>query len=118
MIVATFKVSKVFTLSAGQAYCVPNGFFDNTNECACFRSADNLAKMDALSDGELEVLLELISVVNTWLAYNAKLEAIADKYKGQPNGTFAVMYSPAPIDISSFPIDALRYVQKYSVLVE
>ncbi|CAO0790873.1 unnamed protein product [Mucor circinelloides] len=62
---ATFKVSKVFTLSAGQAYCVPNGFFDNTNECACFRSADNLAKMDALSDGELEVLYELISVVNT-----------------------------------------------------
>ncbi|KAG1088832.1 hypothetical protein G6F42_020155 [Rhizopus arrhizus] len=57
--------------------------------------------MDALSD-----------------AYNAKLEAIADKYKGQPNGTFAVMYSPAPIDISSFPIDALRYVQGYSVLVE
>jgi len=44
------------------------------------------------------------------LAYNEQLQTIANKYKGQPNGTFAVMYSPAPIDISSFPIDALRYV--------
>jgi phospholipase B1 len=42
------------------------------------------------------------------IAYNAKLQAIADKYKGTANGTFAVMYSPAPIDISTFPVDALR----------
>ncbi|KAG1308086.1 hypothetical protein G6F61_005674 [Rhizopus arrhizus] len=46
--------------------------------------------MDSVSDG-----------------YNQQLQAIAAKYPGKPGGTFAVMYSPAPIDILSFPIDAL-----------
>ncbi|KAL9539613.1 hypothetical protein MBANPS3_010164 [Mucor bainieri] len=96
---ASSKVSRIFSLTAGQAYCVPNGHFSNVDECPCFASAENLAKMDALSD-----------------AYNAKLEAIANKYKGQPNGTFAVMYSPAPIDISSWPINALRYLHNYNTL--
>ncbi|KAI8875872.1 hypothetical protein K501DRAFT_201698 [Backusella circina FSU 941] len=89
----TFKVSGVFPLTAGQSYCVPNGFLQNTIECSCSSSAENLAKMDALSD-----------------AYNVKLQSIADKYKGTANGTFAVMYSPAPIQISSFPVDALSNV--------
>ncbi|KAI9478661.1 MAG: hypothetical protein EXX96DRAFT_571769 [Benjaminiella poitrasii] len=89
----TFKVSGVYPLTNGQAYCVPNGFLKNTDECQCFSSAENMAKMDAISD-----------------AYNQKLQAIADKYKGKPNGTFAVMYSPAPIDILSFPIDALSNI--------
>ncbi|KAI9477877.1 MAG: hypothetical protein EXX96DRAFT_229104 [Benjaminiella poitrasii] len=92
-LLGTFKVSGVFPLSAGQSYCVPNGILENTSECSCSGSAADLAKMDALSD-----------------AYNAKLQAIADKYKGTSGGTFAVMYSPAPIDISSFPIDALSNV--------
>ncbi|CAO0790875.1 unnamed protein product [Mucor circinelloides] len=92
-LLGTFKVSGVFPLSAGQAYCVPNGILENKSECSCSSSAENLAKMDALSD-----------------AYNEQLQTIANKYKGQPNGTFAVMYSPAPIDISSFPIDALSNV--------
>ncbi|KAF1799439.1 hypothetical protein V8B55DRAFT_1579453, partial [Mucor lusitanicus] len=92
-LLGTFKVSGVFPLSAGQAYCKPNGILENKKECSCSSSAENLAKMDALSD-----------------AYNQQLQTIANKYKGQPNGTFAVMYSPAPIDISSFPIDALSNV--------
>lgn len=90
-IVGTFKVSGVFPLSAGQAYCKPNGIISNVKECSCSSSVENLAKMDALSD-----------------SYNARLQAIADKYKGAAGGTFAVMYSPAPIQISTFPIDALR----------
>lgn len=50
-VVGTFKVSGVFPLSAGQAYCVPNGILENKSECSCSSSAENLAKMDALSDG-------------------------------------------------------------------
>ncbi|KAI8876826.1 hypothetical protein K501DRAFT_199541 [Backusella circina FSU 941] len=92
-LLGTFKVSGVFPLSAGQSYCVPNGILENKKECECSSSAENLASMDALSD-----------------AYNVKLQAIADKYKGVAGGTFAVMYSPAPIQISSFPIDALSNV--------
>lgn len=51
-LVGTFKVSGVFPLSAGQAYCVPNGILENTGECSCSSSPENLAKMDALSDGK------------------------------------------------------------------
>jgi hypothetical protein len=47
-------------------------------------------------------------ILITSIAYNAKLKAVAAKYAGVPGGQFAVMYSPAPINISSFPIDALR----------
>lgn len=43
-------------------------------------------------------------------AYNQRLEAIANKNKGVAGGTFAVMYSPAPIDLSSFPVNALSNV--------
>jgi phospholipase B1 len=110
-VVGTFKVSAVFPLTAGQSYCVPNGFIQNTGECSCSSSAENLAKMDTLSDGNItciNICLQTL-VFNLYnIAYNAKLQAIADKYKGTANGTFAVMYSPAPIDISTFPVDALR----------
>jgi lysophospholipase L1-like esterase len=66
---------------------------ENTKECECSGSAANLTKMDTISD-----------------AYNAKLSALATKYKGVAGATFAVMYSPAPIDLSSFPINALSNV--------
>ncbi|CAO3686249.1 hypothetical protein CU097_013354 [Rhizopus azygosporus] len=90
-LLGTFKVSGVFPLTAGQTqYCKPNGLLENKLECGCSSSADNLASMDAVSDG-----------------YNQQLQAIAAKYPGKPGGTFAVMYTPAPIDLSSFPVDAL-----------
>lgn len=102
-------------MSAGQAYCVPNGILENTSECSCSSSPENLAKMDALSDGKYYKLISstiLGAFINRiCVAYNQQLQTIANKYKGQPNGTFAVMYSPAPIDISTFPIDALRYIE-------
>ncbi|KAI9259803.1 SGNH hydrolase-type esterase domain-containing protein [Helicostylum pulchrum] len=92
-LLGTFKVSGVFPLTEGNPYCVPNGILDNEMECACANSPENLAKMDTISD-----------------AYNQRLEAIANKHKGVAGGTFAVMYSPAPIDISSFPVNALSNV--------
>ncbi|CEG64872.1 hypothetical protein RMATCC62417_01772 [Rhizopus microsporus] len=90
-LLGSFKVSGVFPLTAGQTkYCKPNGILENKIECSCSGSADKLASMDAVSDG-----------------YNKQLQAIAAKYPGKPGGTFAVMYTPAPIDLSSFPVDAL-----------
>lgn len=91
-LVGVSKVSAVFPLSAGQAYCRPiNGFILNQQECSCSGSPKDWAKMDKLSEG-----------------YNKQLERIAKKYKGKTGGTFAVMYSPALLDISTFPIDAFR----------
>ncbi|KAI8888184.1 hypothetical protein K501DRAFT_173727 [Backusella circina FSU 941] len=90
-LLGTFKVSGVFPLTNGREdYCALINGGVNEFECSCASSAENLAKMDALSDG-----------------YNAQLKAIAEKYKGTSGGKFGVMYTPAPIDVTSFPIDAL-----------
>ncbi|EIE79163.1 hypothetical protein RO3G_03868 [Rhizopus delemar RA 99-880] len=90
-LLGAFKVSGVSTLTENETkYCKPNLILNNKLECSCFGSSDKLASMDSVSDG-----------------YNKQLQAIAAKYPGKPGGTFAVMYSPAPIDILSFPIDAL-----------
>ncbi|CAO3636065.1 unnamed protein product [Mucor hiemalis] len=61
--------------------------------CSCSNSPKNWAKMDDLSD-----------------KYNEQLQAIANKYKGKKGGTFAVMYSPTPVDFSSFPLSALSNI--------
>ncbi|KAG0743573.1 hypothetical protein G6F62_004488 [Rhizopus arrhizus] len=90
-LLGAFKVSGVSSLTENETkYCKPNLILNNKLECSCFGSSDKLASMDSVSDG-----------------YNQQLQAIAAKYPGKPGGTFAVMYSPAPIDILSFPIDAL-----------
>ncbi|CAO3625929.1 unnamed protein product [Mucor hiemalis] len=91
-LIGTFKVSGVFPLAdADQSYCVPNGILENRLRCSCANSIENMAAMDAVSD-----------------AYNEKLAAIAAKYSGKPGDTFAVMYRPAPMNMTSLPIDALR----------
>ncbi|ORZ13271.1 hypothetical protein BCR42DRAFT_330935 [Absidia repens] len=94
-IIGAFNVSQVFPLSqqSGLKYCRMSNndpsTIKNLKECAC--SADkNHKAMDDLA-----------------AAYNQQLISIADKYKAQPNGTFAVIYRPANINIMSFPIDAL-----------
>lgn len=86
-------MSGVFPLTSGNPYCIPNGILDNEGECGCSSSPENLAKMDKISEG-----------------YNQQLVAIANKYKAVPGGTFGVMYSPAPIDMGTFPVDALSNV--------
>lgn len=94
MVVGTFKVSKVFRLTANKHdYCPPNGLLENDVECVCGKTEEGLKAMDIASD-----------------AYNKQLEKIVSKYAGKPGGTFAVMYSPAPIDALTFPIDAIRYI--------
>ncbi|KAG1407602.1 hypothetical protein G6F60_002083 [Rhizopus arrhizus] len=90
----TFKVSKVFRLTANKHdYCPPNGLLENDVECVCGKTEEGLKAMDIASD-----------------AYNKQLEKIASKYAGKPGGTFAVMYSPAPIDALTFPIDAISNI--------
>lgn len=61
----------------------------NNNECGC-SAPENHQSMDELS-----------------VQYNQKLQAIAEKYKPQVNGTFGVVYHHANVDIMSFPIEAL-----------
>ncbi|KAI8344745.1 hypothetical protein BC941DRAFT_497949, partial [Chlamydoabsidia padenii] len=94
-IIGAFNVSQVFPLSqkSGLNYCrMTNNdpsTIKNMKECACSADKDHKA-MDDLA-----------------ASYNQQLISIASKYKAQPNGTFAVVYRPANINIMSFPIDAL-----------
>ncbi|KAI9252093.1 hypothetical protein BY458DRAFT_589878 [Sporodiniella umbellata] len=89
-LMGNFKASGLKALRANQdAYCKTHLPLQDEIECICL-SVNNLARMDEMVDG-----------------YNQKLELIAKKYSGKPGGSFAVMYSPAPIDLPSFPIDAL-----------
>lgn len=58
------------------------------------------------------VCLALDTYENCYLiaAYNEQLVNIYNSYKNEPSDTFAVAYQPANIDINTFPIDALRWV--------
>ncbi|KAI8084633.1 uncharacterized protein BX664DRAFT_266357 [Halteromyces radiatus] len=94
-LVGVFNVSQVFPLSqkSGLNYCVMTNndpsTIRNLKECSCSADSNHQA-MDELA-----------------ASYNVKLQALAEKYKAQPNGTFAVVYRPANVNIMSFPIDAL-----------
>jgi hypothetical protein len=73
-----------------------------------------MAKMDSYSDGKREnnrskYIWTPNIYLPLYLGYNDKLKAIAANYTATEGGDFAVVYTPAPIDILSFPIDALRF---------
>lgn len=50
--------------------------------------------------------------------YNSKLEAIYKKYQSQNNESFALAYQPANVDVSTFPVDVLRYVEKEEEILD
>ncbi|EIE79175.1 hypothetical protein RO3G_03880 [Rhizopus delemar RA 99-880] len=56
----------------------------------------------------LNTLSSTLNMIRYYIAYNKQLQTIAEKYRGEPGGMFAVMYNPVEIDILSFPIDAFR----------
>ncbi|KAI9027281.1 hypothetical protein CLU79DRAFT_698169 [Phycomyces nitens] len=92
-LLSTFKVSQVYILTSQQEYCRPFkniNFKLNTFECMCAINPKNHAKIDKVSD-----------------EYNAELLNIFNTYKAKSTDTFGVMYTPVPVNITSFPIDAL-----------
>ncbi|KAI8098417.1 uncharacterized protein B0P05DRAFT_460347 [Gilbertella persicaria] len=42
--------------------------------------------------------------------YDAKLAILAQKYAAKPGGTFGVMFTPIPFDLTSFPIEAFSNI--------
>ncbi|KAL0093945.1 hypothetical protein F4703DRAFT_1903277 [Phycomyces blakesleeanus] len=92
-LMSTFKVSQVYTLTAQQEYCMPFkdiNFKLNTFECMCSINPKKRPQMDEISD-----------------AYNAQLLKIFNDYKSKSTDSFGVMYTPVPVNITSFPIDGL-----------
>ncbi|KAI9280017.1 hypothetical protein BY458DRAFT_430914 [Sporodiniella umbellata] len=90
----SFKISGLVRLVRDQnEYCHFNKFLGYDKECACSKTEKGLEEMDDASD-----------------AYNVELQKISEKYKGQVNGSFAVLYNPAPVNLQSFPLDAISNV--------
>ncbi|KAG0175632.1 hypothetical protein DFQ28_006604 [Apophysomyces sp. BC1034] len=94
--VGVFNVSGVYTVTSGQKYCQPfkpSGFMFNQVECLCAIDKKYHATMDKVAAG-----------------YDQQVRRLYKKYKALSNENFAVMYSPAPINITSFPIDGFSNI--------
>ncbi|KAL7314360.1 hypothetical protein PS15m_005943 [Mucor circinelloides] len=93
-LISTFNVSEVFPLTEGKAYCRPknndSSTVGNKESCSCGNSEEGLQKM-----------------YNLTAAYNEKLHSIYEKYQQNKSDTFAVVYQPANLNISGFPVEFL-----------
>lgn len=91
-LIGTFNVSELFPLTDGQAYCRPknndSSTIGNRESCSCGNSEEGLQKM-----------------FNLTAAYNEKLYSIYEKYQQNKTDTFAVVYQPANLNITGFPIE-------------
>ncbi|KAF7721874.1 hypothetical protein EC973_003970 [Apophysomyces ossiformis] len=95
-LIGVFNVSGVYTVTSGQKYCEPFKFTDfmfNKVECACAIDKKYHATMDKVAAG-----------------YDQQVRNLYHKYKALSNENFAVMYTPAPINITSFPIDGFSNI--------
>ncbi|KAG1047236.1 hypothetical protein G6F43_010304 [Rhizopus delemar] len=89
-LISNFKISSIFLRTKNeQAYCKPTSFIAKDIGCRC-----------------LNTLSSTLNMIRYYIAYDKQLQTIAEKYRGEPGGMFAVMYNPVEIDILSFPIDA------------
>ncbi|OAC98737.1 hypothetical protein MUCCIDRAFT_114978 [Mucor lusitanicus CBS 277.49] len=91
-LISTFNVSELFPITEGQAYCRPknndSSTIGNRKSCSCGNSEEGLQKM-----------------FNLTAAYNEKLHAIYEKYQQNKSDTFAVVYQPANLNITGFPLE-------------
>lgn len=95
-LIGTFNVTGVYSVTEGQDYCKPfkgSDFIFNTVECPCALSKKYRPKIDATSAG-----------------YSQQLRRIYEKYRPLQTDSFGVMFSPANIDVSSFPVKALSNI--------
>ncbi|CAO3599917.1 unnamed protein product [Absidia cylindrospora] len=96
-IIGMIRVDEIFVATLPYAsYCQPfprNDFVLHDHECGCAHSEANRTIM-----------------ANLLPQYNTALERIASFYQSPmyANDSFAVVYHPLPVDILSFPIQAIR----------
>ncbi|KAI9243525.1 hypothetical protein BY458DRAFT_485853 [Sporodiniella umbellata] len=89
-LLGTYEASKWYTVMKDQgSYCPFSNRLRHTKSkaCSCVTEKHGAEKADLASK-----------------MFNQQLEVITKKYVGKPGGTFAVMYSPAPVDLTSFPV--------------
>lgn len=93
-VVGVMRVDEIFIeTQAYPEYCQPfprSSFVMHDHECECAHSEANRTIMRTLTP-----------------QYNTALESIVFRY--QSNDTFAVVFQPLKMDVSSFPIQVIRY---------
>ncbi|KAI9352319.1 hypothetical protein BD770DRAFT_368275 [Pilaira anomala] len=95
-LIGNFNVTQVYTVTANEEYCMPfknTDFIFNAVECPCAIDKKYRPTMDAVAAG-----------------YSKQLKQIYEKYKPKQTDTFGVMFTPANIDIASFPVQGLSSV--------
>ncbi|KAI7882061.1 hypothetical protein K492DRAFT_128088 [Lichtheimia hyalospora FSU 10163] len=93
-VVGVMRVDEIFIeTQAYPEYCQPfprSSFVMHNHECECAHSEANRTIMRTLTP-----------------QYNTALETIVSRYPS--NDTFAVVFQPLKMDVSSFPIQVIRY---------
>ncbi|KAG0163768.1 hypothetical protein DFQ30_011035 [Apophysomyces sp. BC1015] len=95
-LIGLFNVAEVIDLTAHQKYCEPipfSTFQANQVICTC---ADNEETSQSMSYAMTE--------------YNNRLHKISKKYNALNDASFAVIYTPSPINVTSFPLDAFSNI--------
>jgi phospholipase B1, membrane-associated len=96
--VGLIHVDEIYQLTMNSSYCKPfqnSVFVVHDYECPCAHSLANQATMAA----------------NVEL-YNQALKSVYLTYAAQNFPTFGVAYQPLPVDIMSFPIEAISNIGK------
>lgn len=99
LLVGLIHVDQIYQLTNNSTYCQPfqsSPFVVHDYECPCGHSVVN----------------QTIMAANVAL-YNQALESVYFTYKAQNFPNFAVAYQPLPVDIMSFPIDAISDIGSY-----
>ncbi|CAO3609698.1 unnamed protein product [Cunninghamella blakesleeana] len=98
-IIGLIRIDEIFTATqAFPSYCPPfqqSDFVLHDHECMCAHTAANRTFMAQLMP-----------------QFNANLEKVATSYQNPmySNDTFTVIYHPLPVDVNSFPIQAISNV--------
>ncbi|CAG8794772.1 12065_t:CDS:2, partial [Gigaspora rosea] len=94
-IVGNFNVSQIYKVTRGQSkYCKKLGVLPNFEcECAFLETPEGEKKRQSMDDLSQK--------------YNAAISRIVQNYADNPSDTFAVVYQPFDLDLTSFPINSL-----------
>ncbi|KAG2178685.1 hypothetical protein INT44_001838, partial [Umbelopsis vinacea] len=96
--VGLIHVEEIYQLTLNSSYCKPfqnNAFVVHDYECPCAHSIANQTSMAANVE-----------------FYNQALKSVYLTYAAQNFPTFGVAYQPLPVNIMSFPIQAISNIEQ------
>jgi len=99
--VGLIHVDQIYQVTMNSSYCQPfqnSPFVVHDYECPCAHTVANQTIMRENVD-----------------LYNQALQSVYLTYKAQNFPTFAVAYQPLPVNVMSFPINAISDIGNFTV---